>query len=93
MRPAALCPPFELVTIQLNPLNKTELDEVVTQLPSGIVEPTIVLGTNVTQFLVTPVSSNRYDLTLTVSEGNNSHCVGNACSFTLNDIVYVGGQD
>jgi len=88
----ALCPPFDLVTIQINPLIPGELDEIVTQLPSGVVEPTIVLGTNVSNFGVTPVSSNRYDLSLTVTEPS-THCSGDACSFTLNDIVYVGGQD
>lgn len=85
------CPPFELVTIQRNPLNLEELDELITPYLTGVQEPPIVLGTNVTNFAVTPASFNRYDISLTVTEPS-THCASNNCSFTLNDSVYVGGQ-
>lgn len=95
----APCPPFELVTIQLNPLTPTELDEIVTLEPSGKVEPTTILGNNVSNFGVTAVEDSsgvgvpggEYDIALTVTEPSN-HCVNDQCSFTLNDVVYLGGQ-
>ena len=97
--PGAPCPPFEQVTIQLDPLRPGVLEEIVAPMTlagPGPAEPPIVLGNNVTSFGVTPPSAsstNRYDLALTVTIGPNSHCVNNLCSFTLNDSVYVGGQE
>lgn len=86
------CPPFELVTIQINPLKLGELDELITPVKSGVQEAPIVLGTNVSSFNILPVSTSRYDVSLTVTEPS-SHCVNDQCSFTLNDVVYVGGQE
>jgi prepilin-type N-terminal cleavage/methylation domain-containing protein len=90
----APCPPFELVTIQLNPLNPGELDELITELPTMLQEPPIVLGTNVTNFGVTAVSTDEYNITLTVTQPSSpNHCVDNSCSFTIDDNVFVrGGQ-
>lgn len=84
------CPQFESVLIQINPKVPGELDEIVTPQPSGPAQPATVLGTNVTGFTVTAEDQDRYDVSLTVSEPSG-HCVNDVCSFTLNDIVYVGG--
>jgi prepilin-type N-terminal cleavage/methylation domain-containing protein len=88
----APCPPFELVTIQLNPLNPGELDELITELPTMLQEPPIVLGSNVTNFGVTAISLDEYNVSLTVTQPSSpNHCANNSCSFTLDDNVFVGG--
>jgi len=87
----APCPQFETVLIQMNPSVPGELDEIITPQPSGTAEPVTVLGTNVTNFTVTGQGVERYDVALTVSEPSG-HCVNTACTFTLNDVVYVGGN-
>lgn len=88
----APCPPFDQVTIQFSPNTPGELDEDITEVSTGNVEPPIVLGTNVSSFQVTGISPSQYQLTLTVSQPSG-HCVNNQCSFTLSDVVYVGGQE
>jgi hypothetical protein len=71
------------------------LDEIITPEPGGTAEPVNILGTNVSAFTVTALDE-RYDINLTVTEPSGN-CVfdaslgKNACSFTLNDVVYVGG--
>jgi prepilin-type N-terminal cleavage/methylation domain-containing protein len=88
----APCPPFELVTIQLNPLNPGELDELITDLPSMVQEPPIVLGTNVTSFGVTAISYDEYNVSLTVTQPSSpNYCANQNCSFTIDDNIYVGG--
>jgi type II secretory pathway pseudopilin PulG len=84
------CPQFESVLIEMNPLVPGELDEIDTPQPNGPSKPAIVLGTNVSNFTVTGEANNRYDIAITVSEPSG-HCVNQACSFQLNDVVYVGG--
>ena len=88
----APCPSFELVTIQMNPLKPGELDEIITPMPSGVAQPPIVLGRNVSAFTVTAQSATQYNVALTVSIPS-SHCAGavRSCSFTLDSVVYIGG--
>ena len=84
------CPLFESVLIQMNPIVPGELDEIDTPQPGGPAQPTTVLGTNVSNFTVTAEAADRYDVSITVSEPSG-HCVNQACTFQLNDVVYVGG--
>lgn len=90
------CPPYELVTIQMNALNPGELDEIITSMPGGNAQPPIILGRNVTSFIVTSptTSSTQYNIDLTVSVPSG-HCGGptKSCSFTLDNVVYVGGSE
>jgi prepilin-type N-terminal cleavage/methylation domain-containing protein len=96
------CPLFESVLIQMNPSVPGELDEIDTPQPNGTPSKPEVLGTNVSNFTVTGeqlgTQSFQYSVALTVSEPSG-HCTfdqntnQNACTFTLNDVVYVGGQE
>jgi hypothetical protein len=86
----APCPPFELVTIQLNPSVPGELDEIVTPLPGTTQNRPVVLGTDVTNFGVTALSSDEFQITLTVSVPS-WQCATNRCSFTLSHDVFVAG--
>jgi|GEM_PF-2200539 len=88
----APCPPFELVTIQMSTTNPGELDEIVTAQPAGSPSSPTPIGQNVTNFGVTGISKNEFDVTLTVTQPS-SRCVSDACSFTLNNVIYVGGQE
>ncbi len=94
----APCPQFETVLIQMNPKVSGELDEIITPQPGGAALPATVLGTNVSSFTVSGQGTNRYDIALTVSEPSG-HCTHDpntgrdACTFSLNDVVYVGGSE
>jgi prepilin-type N-terminal cleavage/methylation domain-containing protein len=92
----APCPLFDQVTIELNPRVPGELDEIVQPASGGGTTATTVLGTGVTNFSVTPMGGGSpngylYQVQLTVSKPS-AHCVANQCSFTLSDLIYVGGQ-
>ncbi len=84
-------PPYDLVTIEMSATKPGELDEVISPPLGGPPSSPIPLGQNVSAFVVTAVPPNRYDVQLTVSQPSGQ-CANNACSFTLNDTVYVGGQ-
>jgi type II secretory pathway pseudopilin PulG len=86
------CPPFELVTIQMNPIKPGELDEIITPQPGGTAGLPNILGRNVTSFTVTAQSSTQYNVEVRVSIPS-SHCSGPArtCTFTLDNVVYIGG--
>lgn len=88
------CPPFELVTIALSTSNPGELDEMIAPQGAGAGAPSspMPIGNNVTNFGVTALSNKQYNVTITVSEPSG-HCVANACSFTLDNVIYVGGQE
>jgi prepilin-type N-terminal cleavage/methylation domain-containing protein len=91
----APAPPYDLVTIQMSTTKPGELDEIISPPLGGPPSSPIPLGQNVSAFVVTfvntTVSGSRYDVQLTVSEPSGQ-CVNNACAYTLNDTVYIGGQ-
>lgn len=87
------CPPYDLVTIQLNALVPGELDETVQPATGAGPSSTTVIGNNVSSFTVAPdqlSGSSDYTIDLTVSIPS-THCTSNACDYTLNSVVYVGG--
>jgi prepilin-type N-terminal cleavage/methylation domain-containing protein len=85
------CPPFELVTIQMSPTTPGELDEITIPQPGGIPSSPMPLAQHVSVFTVFALSSAEYDVKITVAQPSG-HCVANACTFTLDNILYVGGQ-
>lgn len=92
----APCPKYDLVTIQPSTTKPGELDEIVTQMPSGVPSSPMPIGQHVSAFEVTPISESsdkggQYEIRVTVTQPSGQ-CAGNACSFTLDNIVYVGGQ-
>src|ERR1700736_2279662 len=88
----APCPKFDLVTIQMSTTKPGELDEIVTQMPSGVPSSPMPIGQHVTAFDVTPIAESsdkggQYEVRVTVTQPSGQ-CVGNACTFTLDNIIY-----
>jgi hypothetical protein len=92
----APCPPFELVTIQMSATTPGELDEIITPQPGGVPSSPMPMAQNVTGFAVSPISESQqggqYNISITVTQPSG-HCVAGGCSFTLDNVVYVGGQE
>jgi prepilin-type N-terminal cleavage/methylation domain-containing protein len=87
----APCPPFDVVTIQIDPLKPGVLEKLAQPVAGGGPSVRTVLGTNVTQFAVTSNGDGtRYSVDITVA-APSSHCRNNACTFTLDNVVYIGG--
>lgn len=93
----APCPKYDLVQIYQSTTNPGELDEVVTQMPSGVPSSPMPIGQHVTSFDVTPIAETsdkggQYEIKVTITQPSG-HCTGNACTFTLDNIIYVGAQE
>jgi prepilin-type N-terminal cleavage/methylation domain-containing protein len=91
----APCPPFELVTIELSATTPGELDEIITPQPNGPPSSPMPIAYNVSDFEVTSVSSagftNKYDIRLQVSQPS-THCTSNSCTYTLDNVIFAGGN-